>query len=76
MKLPIIPLDKANHFIYGAVISGLAILVMPTMYAFMLTALAGVGKEIYDLYSKKGTPDVNDFLYTIAGSAPVLISHL
>jgi len=76
MKLPIVPLDKANHFIYGALISGVAILVMPWLYAFIVTAVVGVAKEVYDHYSKKGTPDINDFLYTIAGSVPVLISHL
>ena len=72
----LIPVDKANHFIAGAIICGIAILFIPVLYAFLITALVGATKEIYDLVSKKGTPDIKDFLFTIAGAIPVLISHL
>ncbi len=75
MKL-LIPVDKANHFIAGVLISGVAILLMPVLYTFVLTTMVGVAKEFYDHVSKKGTPDVVDLLYTMAGSVPVLISHI
>ena len=73
---PFIPLDKANHFIAGAIVSGIAILFLPVLYAFLITIIVGATKEAYDLFSKTGTPDINDLLFTIAGSIPVLISHL
>lgn len=72
----LIPVDKANHFIAGAIASGIAILFVPVLYAFLITAIIGATKELYDLFSETGTPDLNDLLFTIAGSIPVLISHL
>ena len=74
---PFIPeLDKANHFVAGTVICGLAMLIISPLTALILTAIAGAAKEGYDLVSEKGNPDLKDFLYTVAGALPVLISHL
>jgi len=36
----------------------------------------GTGKEVYDYLSGKGTPDINDLLYTIYGALPILIIKL
>jgi hypothetical protein len=36
----------------------------------------GTAKELYDYTSGKGTPDVNDLLYTIYGALPLLIIKL
>jgi hypothetical protein len=36
----------------------------------------GTAKEVYDYVSHKGTPDINDLLYTIYGALPVLIIKL
>jgi hypothetical protein len=38
--------------------------------------IIGALKEIYDYYSKTGTPDIVDFLYTIFGAIPVFIIDL
>jgi hypothetical protein len=73
---PFIPVDKANHFVAGAIASGIAILFVPVLYAFLIAVIVGAAKELYDLFSDNGTPDINDLLFTIAGSIPVLISHI
>ncbi len=65
--LPIIPQDKANHFIYGLAIFlavGLAFGAIPGLVA---AVLIGAAKEIYDRVSGKGTPDVYDFVATVVG---------
>jgi len=33
-------------------------------------------KEVWDYVSKKGTPDINDLLFTIYGALPLLILKL
>jgi len=73
---PFLPVDKANHFIVGTVVCSLAILFMPALQAFLCAVIVGATKEAYDLFSETGTPDYKDLLFTIAGSIPVLISHL
>ena len=80
--LPLIPPDKALHFIYGAaaacagcVIAHLAGL--PPLYAAPLAAAAvGVGKEVYDRVTRKGTPDALDAVATALGAVPVVVGLL
>jgi len=74
MKL--IPIDKANHFIAGTIIYCLALFILSPIAALSPVILAGGAKEVYDFYSGKGTPDFNDFMFTIMGAIPVLITHL
>lgn len=65
--MPLIPQDKANHFIYGLAIFlavGLAFGAIPGLAAAILI---GAAKEIYDRVSGKGTPDVYDFVATVVG---------
>lgn len=75
MKL-LIPVDKANHFIAGTIIYCLAILFLSPITALIPVILAGGAKEMYDYWTDKGTPDFNDFIFTILGAIPVLITHL
>lgn len=78
--MPSLPQDKANHFVYGAVIYAvvfgvLALLKMPaTYYAFAVVALFGVGKEIVDYLQNRYQGahhgiEALDALATIAGGA-------
>lgn len=82
MNLPQLPADKANHFLYGcaiAVAGAFAALqagLDPRMGAIAAAAGFGVGKEVYDKVSKKGTPDVVDAVVTAAGAAPVVLGFL
>lgn len=49
---------------------------MPVAWALVPVAIIGTLKEVWDYISKKGTPDINDLLYTIYGALPILIIKL
>ena len=72
MKLPTIPHDKANHFIYGFAIFVLSNLVLNEWFSLSIVCLFAFGKEIYD-ECKYGGFDIYDAIYTIA---PALILTL
>jgi hypothetical protein len=72
----LIPVDKANHFIAGTLTYCLAALCMPPAVAIIPVIVVAAGKEMYDAISKKGTPDVIDYLFTIAGAIPPLVINL
>ena len=64
MKLPIVPLDKANHFIYGFAIYIISSLFVIPEMAFLIVLLFALGKEIRDEFVYSGF-DVKDILATI-----------
>lgn len=66
-KLPIIPGDKANHFIYGIVIYFIVNLFLGIFAAVALGAAAAIGKEIYDDNHANHTSDWKDAVYTMGG---------
>ena len=68
-----LPLDKALHFYSGGMLAGM---LMPLGFEVAWTgvAIAGVGKELYDLLSGKGTPEWKDAFATIVGGSVVVIS--
>jgi hypothetical protein len=74
--MTMIPVDKANHFIAGTIIYCLASLFLTPIIALAPVVIIGAAKEVYDKYSKKGTPDVVDLLYTVAGALPVLLTSI
>ena len=74
MKLPLIPLDKANHIIYGLVIYIIANLFVENILAFGVVALFGAGKELYD-YKSYGKFDVLDLLATISAALVLTIIY-
>jgi hypothetical protein len=76
MNLIISQIDKANHFIAGTIICSLFMLFIPILYAFLITSCIGIIKEIFDLILGIGTFDIKDILFTIAGTLPLLISHI
>jgi hypothetical protein len=71
MQLPWIQADKANHIAYGAAIACVGAFHSVIAGAALCAAL-GIGKEVYDRVSRKGTPDVLDAVATLAGGALVL----
>ena len=73
MKLPLIPLDKANHIIYGLLIYIIANLFVENILAFGVVAL-GAGKELYD-YKSYGKFDVLDLLATISAALVLTILY-
>ena len=72
----IIAADKANHFIAGTVIYCLSLFILSPLVALIPVIIIGAAKEVYDEKKRKGGADIMDFLYTVAGAIPVLITHL
>jgi len=70
------PIDKQYHFIAGMLIYIIAQSFMPIGWALIPVIAIGTGKEVIDYVTKKGTPDINDLLYTIYGALPILIIKL
>ena len=68
----LIPQDKANHFVYGAILASAGALYSIEVGAALCLAVA-VGKEIYDRVSGKGHPEIADIVATVVGGAVVLL---
>ena len=68
-----IPIDKQYHLIAGFCIYLIAQLFVPLGYDMVIVAAIGTAKEVDDYLSRKGTPDINDLLYTIYGALPLFI---
>ena len=64
MKLPLLPQDKANHFIYGFFIYVFAAFVISNSLAFGVVCLFAIGKEVRDQIVYKGF-DIFDIFFTI-----------
>jgi len=50
--LPMFEKDKANHFIYGAVIYGLTALVITPVFCLIAVFVIAVAKELFDFYNR------------------------
>lgn len=59
-----IPNDKLLHFFWGTVLSFLFIVTLG-IKGVILTFVIAFVKELYDWYTKKGTPEIMDFAATI-----------
>lgn len=74
MKLPLIPLDKANHFIYGFAIFILASLLFTSIWSLLIVTLFAIAKEFYD-YKSYGLFSIADMIVTIL-PAMIMIGYL
>ena len=70
-KYFLIPQDKANHFVYGAILTALASFVIAPMFAVLLALLVAVIKEWRDEHSN-GTVESMDVAWTMFGSITVV----
>lgn len=68
MKLPLIPLDKANHFIYGFIIYVLSNLFLSDLLSVGTVFCFALGKEVRDQIVYKGF-DCKDLVVTITPAA-------
>lgn len=70
-----IPLDKKAHAWAGMSIMLSLSLFFPVIWAFAISIIVGIGKEMYDKWSGNGTFDMYDAYATWAGTlvASVLI---
>lgn len=79
-KLPQLPQDKANHFIYGALASVAGVVVAsaigmpPATLALLFSAGVGIAKELWDKTTGLGDPDILDALATAAGGLPAALA--
>lgn len=62
-----LPHDKALHLIGGVMLFALGNLLFGWQVGLGLAVVVGAAKEIWDWYSKTGTPDGMDFIATAAG---------
>jgi len=78
--LPMLTHDKANHFMYGAVISSISMAVqlafrLPSLQsagiALGVAAIVGALKEVIDRRSPNHTADKMDFVVTALGGLVV-----
>jgi hypothetical protein len=74
MNLPLIPLDKANHFIYGFFIYIFFSMVVPHPMAVGFVFGFGVGKEIRDHIINKRA-DFLDMVFTVMPAIIMLITE-
>ena len=72
IDLPIIPADKANHFIYGFYIYILLDLIMNSFYAALLVLVIGIAKEAYDYYDY-GKWEIMDVFATVLPSLILIL---
>jgi hypothetical protein len=70
------PIDKQYHFIAGMLIYIIASAFMPVVWALLPVAIIGTLKEVWDYLNKKGTPDINDLLFTMYGALPIFALKL
>ncbi len=68
MTLPQLPQDKANHFVYGAVLFVPVMLAFGPIWAMAAVTAAAIAKELRDMRGF-GTPEFADASATIAGGA-------
>lgn len=74
MKLPKLPQDKANHFIYGALIYLLASLILEPWPSIFIVMSLAFFKEFYDV-QKRSDFGILDFIATTLGGLTILISQ-
>lgn len=68
-----IPEDKKLHLIAGFGVCGLVSLFLGYLIGFVVALAAGAGKEAYDYFTKKGTPEFTDFVYTAIGAVCFIV---
>lgn len=72
-----IPQDKCLHIIVGVMIFAITNLLLGSAVAMAVVTVVAAAKEVYDYFNKdKHTPDVFDFLATVAGGLLGLICSL
>ena len=75
MKLPLIPQDKANHYVYGSVIYFISNLFLSPILSMLVILLIALLKELYDYKAKTGTPEAMDVVWTLLGGLFLFLSN-
>ena len=72
-ELPLIPHDKANHYIYGLLIFALCYIVVGALISSIISIAIAGSKEIYDYRNPNHTASWADIIWTLLGSATAAI---
>ena len=72
-KLPLIPGDKANHYIYGLVILALCYIVLGALISSIISIIVAGSKEVYDNYHPNHEASWLDVIWTLLGSISAAI---
>jgi hypothetical protein len=79
MSLPSLPQDKANHFVYGAIIAALTSFFSPHI-AIVAVVIVGAGKELSDWWqNQRGGNhgiEIMDAVSTICGGLIVIAPQI
>jgi hypothetical protein len=67
-----IPGDKANHFVYGAIIFLIGNVILTSQNGLLLALFFALGKEMYDAVTHK--PEWKDVLWTMLGAGVACLS--
>lgn len=76
MKLPLLPVDKANHFIYGVIIAFIFTVALGPTIGIVATVAIALAKELADRFLKTGTGEVLDFVITVIGGLFIVATNL
>lgn len=68
-----IPDDKKKHLAAGFAICAIVSLLFGYVIGFIVAAIAAAGKKTRDYITKKGTPELADFVYTVVGALVFIV---
>ena len=70
-----LPHDKANHVVYGAVIATVGTIFAGPVVGLIAAGVVGAVKEILDNFTG-GSPDIEDAIATLGGGILVVLPWL
>lgn len=68
--------DKKKHFVAGFIITAVISLFFGYLVGAAAAIVAGIGKEVYDKVTGKGTPEALGFVATAAGAVTAIAISL
>ena len=71
--IKLLPYDKSLHLLGGMIVFLIANSVLVGGWSLLVVLIAAISVEVIDYVSKKGTPEIMDIIYTIAGGLLALI---
>lgn len=72
----LLPVDKASHIIYGAIIYSITSFFFNVPMSLVTLLLIAVSKEIRDKITKKGNVELLDIIATMSGCLPLLLHQV
>ena len=71
-----IPQDKKKHFVAGFAITVVVSLFFGYIIGAVAAVIAAAGKGLYDKVTRKGTPEVLDFVATVLGAVAAVATSV